>query len=337
MIDFLLNEHETDRQSEKAGGTGITTLPDDDTLRLLDAYSRAVINVVDTVGPSVVAIRNIGNKEGSGSGVLITPDGFILTNHHVVENARKITVTLTDEREFTADLIGTDPATDLAVIRISDTRIPYAGMGDSDHLKVGQLVIALGNPLGFQNTVSAGVLSALGRSLRAKGGILIENVIQTDTALNPGNSGGPLVDSRGFVIGINTAMIYMAQGLSFAVPVNTARFVVSEIIRHGRVRRAYLGISASSRPISRKVQRYLKQKSPSVVEITSVERQGPASTAGLMKGDFIYSVGGESMGSMDDIYHHISKFPPGTNFSLGVIRLGKEREIRIISRENNLN
>ncbi|TFG64723.1 MAG: trypsin-like serine protease [Spirochaetales bacterium] len=338
MLEFLLNELDTQDgfSNTKSLEADNTPKVNDDAQNLLDAYSRAVINVVDTIGPAVVYIRTTGKKEGSGSGVIITPDGFILTNHHVVEDARSLDITLTDERILRADLIGSDPATDLAVIRISDTKAPYAPLGNSDNLKVGQLVIALGNPLGFQNTVSAGVVSALGRSLRATSGRLIENVIQTDTALNPGNSGGPLVDSRGFVIGINTAMIYMAQGLSFAVPVNTARYVVSELIRHGRVRRAHLGISAASRPISRKAQRVLKQKAPSLIEIMELEKQGPAASAGLIKGDFIYAVNGESVSGMDDLYHYLAKFPPGTTFTLSIIRLGKEREITITSTENLL-
>jgi S1-C subfamily serine protease len=251
---------------------------------MLDAYSRAVIRVVEQVGDAVVAVnvekerssRRAGG-EGAGSGVLITPDGFVLTNNHVVEGGGHLTVTSTEGKSFAASLIGADPATDLAVIRIPrlGDSLPAAALGDSAELAVGQLVIAIGNPLGFQSTVSAGVISALGRTLRSQSGRLIENVIQTDVALNPGNSGGPLVDSRGLVIGINTAMIYMAQGISFAIPVNTARWVVGELVSHGRVRRATLGIAARVRPVSRSVQRGLGLAAPTLVEVVSIEPGGP--------------------------------------------------------------
>ena len=223
---------------------------------LLDAYSLAVVHVVEEVGPTVVSIGVRANRgpfggEGAGSGVIFAPDGFILTNNHVVDGAEKISVSLTDGRSFSADVIGTDPDTDLAVVRVPGSGLPAASFGDSGRLRTGQLVIAIGNPLGFQNTVSTGVISALGRSLRSPQGRLIEHVIQTDVSLNPGNSGGPLVDSRGEVIGINTAMISNAQGLSFAVPINTARYVVSELVSKGRVSRAYLGLLAQVRPIDR--------------------------------------------------------------------------------------
>lgn len=307
---------------------------------LLDAYSQAVIGVAEKVGPTVVAIRvRKGSSpfpaggNGSGSGVLITPDGFVLTNNHVVEKTEELEVSLTDGRAYKARAIGTDPATDLAVVRVSDSGLPAAVLGDSDHLRVGQLAVAIGNPLGFQSTVSAGVISALGRSLRSQSGRLIENVIQTDVALNPGNSGGPLVDSLGRVIGINTAMIYLAQGISFAIPVNTARWVVGELVSHGRVRRAYLGITAQARPVNRRLQHQLSLDSPTVVEVVTIETDGPASRAGLEKGDLIYALNGKSVATVDDIHRMLAGHPPGVPLDLKILRRGKIKELEIISGE----
>src|SRR5512136_2800152 len=270
---------------------------------LLDAYSRAVTSVVEKVGPAVVSVevkwpgraRRWGGApqeaEGAGSGLIVAPDGFVLTNAHVVEQASEITVNLTEGTIVPAQVVGHDAATDLAVLRAEAGGLPAATLGDSDGLRVGQLVIAIGNPFGFQSTVSTGVISALGRSLRGQSGYLIENVIQTDVALNPGNSGGPLVDSRGRVIGLNTAIISMAQGISFAVPINTVRWVVSELVMHGKVRRAYLGIGAQSRPVNRRLQHRLGLPSASVVEVAAVEPGGPAAVAGLRRGDLIFALG----------------------------------------------
>jgi S1-C subfamily serine protease len=315
---------------------------------LLDAYSRAVTQVVETVGPSVVAIsisktraarRPGGAPEGepgaagAGSGVIVTPDGFVLTNNHVVEDSDGLEVSLTDGRTFTARVVGTDPATDLAVIRISDGSLPACELGDSDLLKVGQLVIAIGNPLGFQSTVSAGVVSALGRSLRSQSGRLIDGVIQTDVALNPGNSGGPLVDSRGRVVGINTAMIYMAQGISFAIPINTARWVVTELVMHGKVRRAYLGIGAQSRPVTRRIQHNLELSNPAVVEVVSVESGGPAERAGLEAGDCIFGLNENQVGTVDDLHRLLSKWPPGTPLKVKLLRRGRVVSLGLVPRE----
>jgi S1-C subfamily serine protease len=311
---------------------------------LLDAYSRAVTRVVETVGPSVVAIsirRNRGGGgggaepggAGAGSGVIITPDGFVLTNNHVVEDCDGLEVSLTDGRTFAAQVIGTDPATDLAVIRISDGSLPASELGDSEQLKVGQLVIAIGNPLGFQSTVSAGVVSAVGRSLRSQSGRLIDGVIQTDVALNPGNSGGPLVDSRGRVVGINTAMIYMAQGISFAIPINTARWVVTELVMHGRVRRAYLGIGAQSRPVNRRIQHNLDLSNPAVVEVITIEAGGPAQRAGLEPGDCIFGLNENQVCTVDDLHRVLSKWPPGTALDIKLLRRGKIEVLRIVPRE----
>ncbi|HUZ18616.1 MAG TPA: trypsin-like peptidase domain-containing protein [Spirochaetia bacterium] len=301
---------------------------------LLDAYSQAVINVVEEIGPAVVAIGiKTGDGryggEGAGSGVVFTPDGFILTNNHVVENAKSITVTLTDGRSFSADVIGRDPDTDLAVIRVAGTTLPSAVFGDSEKLRVGQLVIAIGNPLGFQNTVSTGVVSALGRSLRGERGRLIENVIQTDVSLNPGNSGGPLVDSRGRVIGINTAMIQHAQGLSFSVPINTGRYVVGEIVRNGRVERPHLGIMAQVRPIDRRLQRILKLRAASIVEVMEIEPRGPAHRGGLIPGDLIYSVDGEGVNSTDDLHRLLARRQSGGAFALGILRRGNRLTLSV--------
>jgi S1-C subfamily serine protease len=287
------------------------------------------------VGPAVVAIRvrkssGRNGAEGAGSGVILTPDGFLLTNNHVVEEGSELEVVMTDGRAFAAQLIGADPATDLAVIRISDGSLPTAELGDSEALRVGQLVIAIGNPLGFQSTVSAGVISALGRSLRSQSGRLIDNVIQTDVALNPGNSGGPLVDSRGRVIGINTAMIYMAQGISFAVPINTVRWVVSELVMHGKVRRAYLGIGAQSRPVNRRLQHRLGLPSASVVEVATVEPGGPAARAGLQRGDLVYALGDAAVATVDDLHRLLTKWPAGTSVEVRLLRSGRQERIAVV-------
>jgi len=308
-----------------------------DDVELLDAYSRAVTSVVEQVSPSVVAInvRKSGeaarsDAESAGSGVIIAPDGFILTNSHVVENVSKVSVSLTDGRGMHADIIGTDPATDLAVIRVSAGNLPTAELGDSDTLRVGQLAIAIGNPLGFQSTVSAGVISALGRSLRSRSGRLIENVIQTDVALNPGNSGGPLVNSRGRVIGINTAMIFMAQGISFAIPVNTVKWVVGELVKHGKVRRAYLGISAMIRQVTGSQQSRLRLDKPMVVQIIGVEPEGPADRAGISEGDIIVSLAGQRISTIDEIHQLLTRRPPGTPVRTTILRRGRLTEHDIV-------
>ena len=307
---------------------------------LLDAYSRAVVGVVEKVGPAVVSISVKKSRrsrrdqgEGAGSGLIVAPDGFVLTNDHVVEGAAEIEVSLTDGGAFAAQFVGTDAATDLAVVRVGGSGLPSAALGDSATLRVGQLVIAIGNPYGFENTVSSGVVSALGRSLRGRSGRLIENVIQTDVPLNPGNSGGPLVDSRGRVIGVNTAMIAMAQGLSFAVPVNTAKWVVSELLTRGKVRRAYLGLAGQTRPIGRRTQRFFELPTSTAVEVASVEPNSPAHRAGLFERDLIVSVNGEGIGSVDDIHRLLVGKGAGSLVTLTVLRGGKRREIAVISGE----
>jgi len=307
---------------------------------LLDAYSRAVVGVVDKVGPAVVSIAvkkqsrsRRAEGEGSASGVIIAQDGFVLTNDHVIERANEVEVELTDGNLFPAQVVGSDPATDLAVVRTGASGLPTAKLGDSSSLRVGQLVIAIGNPLGFESTVSTGVISALGRALRSQSGRLIENVIQTDVPLNPGNSGGPLVDSRGRVIGINTAMISMAQGISFAVPVNTAKWVTGELLTRGKVRRAYLGLAGQVRPLGRRVQRFFELRSASAVEIVSIEENSPARRAGLRERDLIVALSGQNVANVDDIHRLLSGLPAGTALRLSILRGGERREVQVIPGE----
>src|SRR5579872_1242068 len=263
--------------------------------QLLDAYSNTVVNVVEIIGPAVVQIKNLADKEsetthGMGSGVIITPDGFVLTNNHVVQGGKAMEVTLTTGKSYDGQLIGTDPATDLGLLRVLDNGLPFAQLGDSDRLRVGQLVIAIGNPYGFQSTVSTGVISALGRAMQNQEGKFIENIIQTDSSLNPGSSGGPLVDSQGKIVGINTAMIRMAQGIGLAVPSNTATWVISELISFGKVRRGILGIMAKTQSIAVQIQKIFKLKFPTLVEIISVEKGSAAENSGLKTGDLIFKV-----------------------------------------------
>lgn len=299
-----------------------------DDAEVLDAYSRAVVSVVDVVGPAVVSVT-IGRRDqdgrpgatGAGSGVIVAPDGYVLTNSHVVHGAGRLEATLTDGRTLPAGLIGEDASTDLALIRLGATDMPIAVLGRSASLRVGQLVVAIGNPLGFQSTVSAGVVSALGRAFRSQTGRLIENVIQTDVALNAGSSGGPLVDSSGRVVGINTAIIAMAQGLSFAIPIDTASWVIGELLAHGRVRRAWLGLIAHARPLDRAEGRRLGLlEAPAVVEIVSVEADGPAARAGLAAGDWLVTLDGQPTPTVDDLHRRLVATAIGVPVSVGVIR-----------------
>ncbi|MDI6852162.1 MAG: trypsin-like peptidase domain-containing protein [Deltaproteobacteria bacterium] len=300
-------------------------------LELLDAYSRAVISVVDQVGPAVVNItagplvpRPGAEHMGAGSGVIIAPDGYILTNSHVVQKAERLRVTLTEGSTLAATMVGADPATDLAVIRAHGSLLPHAVLGDSAALRVGQLVIAMGNPLGFQSSVSTGVVSALGRSLRTVEGRLIENIIQHTAPLNPGNSGGPLTDSRGRVVGVNTAIIAMAQGIGFAIPANTAQWVVTQLICYGRVRRGFLGISGRQRPLDRRLVRFHNLTGDFAVEVIAVDPKGPAKKAGVRAGDLIVALNGQPVASVDDLHRFLSEGPFDQALSLAVIR-GKER------------
>ncbi len=307
---------------------------------LLDAYSNSVISVVEKVGPGVVQIlvnKSVSQTmqgQGIGSGVIITPDGFILTNNHVVENAQSIEVRLTSGESFPGEIVGTDPATDLALVRILANGLSYAELGDSEKLRVGQLVIAIGNPYGFQSTVSTGVVSALKRSMRSTEGRLIENVIQTSVPLNPGNSGGPLVDSRGKIIGINTAIIAMAQGLGLAVSSNTATWVVSELITVGKVRRAVLGIVAKTASLPVQVQKIFKLKLPTIVEIISVQKGSPAENALLETGDLIISINSKPIAGVDDLNREIGLKKAGTAFTLRILRNYHLKDITVTSKAN---
>jgi len=309
-------------------------------IEALDAYSQAVVSVVETVGPAVVSITNGrgGPDAGlgatsAGSGVIIAPDGYALTNDHVVHGAGRLTVALTDGRTLDAVLVGEDPSTDLALVRLSGTDLPVAELGRSAGLRVGQLVVAIGNPLGFQSTVSAGVVSALGRSFRSSTGRPIENVIQTDVALNPGNSGGPLVDSAGRVVGINTAIIAMAQGLSFAVPIDTATWVIGELLGHGHVRRAWLGLMAQTRPIARAQGRRLALPGESVVEIVAVEPTGPATAAGLRPGDRILAIDGHSTTTVDELHRRLRAVTIGAPVEVSALRGTDRMQLVVVPRE----
>jgi S1-C subfamily serine protease len=306
---------------------------------LLDAYSRAVIDVVDRVGPAVVRLAvqagpagSAGqSRGGTGSGVVVAPDGLILTNSHVAAAAGKsaaaarIEVTTADGQDLHARLVGDDPDTDLALIRVDEpVTLPAAPLGDSKLLKRGQLVIAIGNPLGFESTVTTGVVSALGRSLRSRNGRLIDDVIQTDAALNPGNSGGPLVSSRGEVVGINTAIIMGAQGICFAVAANTASFVLGELVRHGRVRRAFIGIAAQQTAIPPRRQRVFGLTQQSAVMVGTVEPDSAGARAGLKPNDIIVALDGEIIAGADDLVRALTGEKIGKDVALDVLR-GTER------------
>jgi S1-C subfamily serine protease len=307
---------------------------------LLDAYSRAVTTAVERVSPSVVNVEvhqtqrpssgrarsgeprsgEPRERRGGGSGFVFTPDGLILTNSHVVHDATRIEVTLADGRRTPAHTIGDDPATDLAVIRIDASGLQAVPLGDSQQLRPGQMAIAIGNPYGFQSTVTAGVISALGRSLRSYSGRLIEDVIQTDAALNPGNSGGPLVDSRGQVIGVNTATILPAQGICFAIGINTAKFVASRLLRDGRIRRSYIGVSAQTVPIHRRVVRFYGLTRETGVVVVGIEDRSPARTAGLREGDLIVALDEKPVAGVDDLHRLLTDAQVGARCALTVIR-----------------
>ncbi len=307
---------------------------------LLDAYSRAVIAVVEAVGPSVVSI-SIGDETrsaqfesvGAGSGFVITPDGYIVTNSHVVSKARQIEAAFIDGKRLSASLVGKDDSTDVAVIQVNASGLAFASLGESSNLRVGQLVIAMGNPFGFQSTVSTGVVSALGRSLRSQQGRLIENVIQHTAPLNPGNSGGPLLDSRGRVVGVNTAIIALAQGIGFSIPSTTVKWIITQLMTQGKVRRSYLGIIGYKRVLDRRLIRFYKLSKESGVEIGSTDPDGPARKSDLRVGDIVVAINGEEMGSVDDIYRFLGEWPIGRQLTVSVIR-GKEKvDIRVVPEE----
>lgn len=310
----VLDEHVSDTNSSaEAGKTGDP--------ELLDAYSEAVMQVVDAIGPAVVRVRagtesSRDDRRGLGSGAMLSPDGLVVTNSHVVQGAKSATIGLADGRRLAAQVLGDDPHTDIALLRASGpSNLPYAALGDSKSLRRGQIAIAIGNPLSFESTVTAGIVSALGRSLRSQSGRLIDDVIQTDAALNPGNSGGPLVDTAGRIIGINTAVIMGAQNICFAVASNTARLVVSEIVRHGRVRRAYIGVAAQTVPVPKRWGHLADIRQSHAVLAAGVEKDSPAERAGLREGDVIIAVGDAPVTGVDDLLrltnaHRINKATP---------------------------
>ena len=330
-IAYLLDSNSADAP------TGAVGEPDERIY--FDAYSEAVSSVVDTVGPAVVRVdtRERSGKPGRGgvgSGVVISPDGLVLTNAHVVNGTRDIRLSDTEGRTTDARLLGIDPDTDLALLRADAARsLAFAPLGDSKTLRRGQLAIAIGNPLGFESTVTAGVISALGRSLRATSGRMIEDVIQTDAALNPGNSGGPLVSSRGEVIGINTAVIMGAQGICFAVASNTANHVLSEIILHGRVRRAYIGVAAQTIPVPRRHAVAAGIDNRFGAMLSAVEPNGPAGAAGLMSHDLVICLDGAPVTGVDDLIRLLDRNRIGTHVRIDVLRLGRLRSFEVTPTE----
>ncbi len=316
---------------------------------LLDSYSQAVVVAAERISPSVVKIevtqfaktRSGESKErhGGGSGFVFTPDGLVLTNSHVVHDAKRIQVSLPDGRRLSAHTIGDDPATDLAVIRVGmpDNDAPSliaAPLGDSQSLRVGQIAIAIGNPYGFQYTVTAGVVSALGRSLRSYSGRLIEDVIQTDASLNPGNSGGPLVTSDGRVIGVNTATIMGAQGLCFAIGINTAKFVAGRLLRDGRIKRSYIGVEAQTAPLHRRLVRFYDLGSESGVFVMSVDNGSPAQKAGVREGDLIIALDGKPVAGVDDLHRLLTDARVGVSNLLSVLRHTEKLELKVIPEES---
>jgi S1-C subfamily serine protease len=336
-FDFLLSDAES---AARASQSEAATADDG---ALLDEYSRTVVSAVARVEPALVNIdikqqrmsrrgpREIG---GNGSGFIITPDGFILTNSHVVHEAKEIAVNLFDGRELRAQLVGDDPDTDLAVIRIDAPQLKHVRLADSEKLRVGQIVIAIGNPLGFQASVTAGVISALGRSMYSQSGRLIDNIIQTDAALNPGNSGGPLVNSAGEVIGVNTAMIRPAQGICFAIASNTARLVGGWLIRDGRIRRSYIGVAGQNVPLHRRVIRFYNLPLETGVLVVSVEKDSPAQRAGLREGDVLIAFNERPIGTIHDLHKMLVGEQIGVSAKLLIIRHTEKLELSILPAES---
>ena len=331
--------------SSEDGGTRNDRLAAESDEDVIDAYSRAVIGAAEKVSPSVVYIevaspgRRTGRgpsreRRGSGSGFVFTPDGFVLTNSHVIHAAQGIEVTVTDGHKYQADLIGDDPDTDLAVIRINAPNLVPAHLGEAQKIRVGQLVVAIGNPYGFQYSVTAGVVSALGRSLRAQSGRLMDDVIQTDAALNPGNSGGPLVNSRGEVIGVNTAMILPAQGICFATSIDTAKFVASRLIRDGKVSRSFIGLAGQNVPLPRRIVRYYNLAVESGILVLSYEGNSPARKAGMREGDIIVGFEDHPIAGIDDLHKLLSEDRIGHKTSLVVIRGTEKLSLEVTPEES---
>ena len=322
---FLLDESErTAAAAQSAADDG----------RLLDAYSAAVVAVVETVGPAVAHLEvELKGRRGTGSGFAFTPDGLLLTNSHVVHGAKSIRATFADGLSREADLVGEDPDTDIAVIRIGGDTLHSVALGSSRHVRVGQLAIAIGNPYGFQHTVTAGVVSALGRSLRAQSGRLIDDVLQTDAALNPGNSGGPLVDSRGEVIGVNTAIIPGAQGICFATAIDTVKWVVLQLLRDGRVRRGFLGLAGANLPLARRIARHFELDNARAVRVETVEKGGPASRAGVESGDLIVRFADQPVNGIDDLHRLLTGERIGAESRLIVVRRAQKLELAVTPSE----
>ena len=345
-MDGALRWVYSDADADRAdGGAGFSAAQGDAAhdRDLLDAYSKAVVNTAEAASPSVVylEIQRSGTagsrrqeQRGSGSGFVFAPDGYILTNSHVVHGASHIDVTLGDGRNLPAELIGDDPDTDLAVIRVGASGLPAAKIGNSRHLRVGQVVVAIGNPYGLQTTVTAGVVSALGRSLRAQSGRLMPDVVQTDAALNPGNSGGPLVTTRGDVVGVNTAIIAAAQGICFATGINTANWVVAELLRHGKVRRASIGVAGQNVNIPRRMMRFHGLPAESGVQIVALEPGSPAAEAGMREGDIIVGFAGEAVTAIDDLHRLLTHARIGTVAPLMVLRKAEKLYFALTPRES---
>jgi S1-C subfamily serine protease len=341
----LLNDERFESEAGSSRPPLAQSQPDED---LLDAYSRAVITAAEKVSPSVVYIevqqparssrRNSPRAQrevkGSGSGFIFTPDGFILTNSHVVHGSQRIEVTVSDGRKYEADLIGDDPDTDLAVIRINAPNLVPVKLGEAQNIRVGQLVVAIGNPYGFQYSVTAGVVSALGRSLRAQSGRLMDDVIQTDAALNPGNSGGPLVNSRGEVVGVNTAMILPAQGICFATSIDTAKFVASRLIRDGKVSRSYIGLAGQNVPLPRRIVRYYNLAVESGILIVSFEDNSPARNARLREGDIIIGFDDQPTAGIDDLHKLLTEDRIGNKAAVLIIRNTEQLRLEVVPEES---
>jgi S1-C subfamily serine protease len=341
-MDFLLNEMDSGAPSATSKDLDTAAAGQDDSV-LLDAYSRTVVSAVARVAPAVVNIdvkqrinvqRGTRELSGNGSGFIITPDGFILTNSHVVHAANSITVNLPDGREYPARVTGDDPDTDLAVIRIDAPQLSHVRLADSENLRVGQLVIAIGNPLGFQASVTAGVISALGRSMHAQSGRLIDNIVQTDAALNPGNSGGPLVNSAGEVVGVNTAVIRPAQGICFAIASNTAKLVAGWLIRDGRIRRGYIGVAGQNVPIHRRIVRFYGLPLETGVLVVSLEKNSPAEHAGVREGDVIVAFNDQPIGSVHHLHKILVDEQIGVSARLTVIRHTEKLDLTILPAES---
>lgn len=339
LVSTTINESEEQEENSK------NNIPESFAENFLDAYSNAVIIAAEKVSVSVVNIEvflNPGKErrkfqkqeaKGGGSGFIFTPDGFVLTNSHVVNDAEKIMVSLANGEKYNAQLVGDDPHTDLAVIRIDAPNLVAARLGNSEAIRVGQLLIAIGNPYGYQYTVTAGVASALGRSLRTKSGRLIDNVIQTDASLNPGNSGGPLINSRGEVIGVNTAIIQSAQGICFAIAINTAIFVASRLIRDGKIKRGFIGIQGQNVPIHRRIVRFHNLPVEEGILVAHVENNSPAKRAGIREGDIIIAYDGKPLRNVDDLHKLLTEKQVGIQVPITIIRNFSEKKVFLIISE----